>query len=139
MTGNNNVTLNENIKDELKELEKKLNYCNAEITEYIQLKNTLEAMNLEEGFKSQTNIGGNFFMQTKVSGTNHILVDVGKNIYIEFTISEAIKFADFKINNLTDLSRNIREESVKKRALLKLTFMCIGENSNLYTMNMDKN
>lgn len=106
---------------------------NSEIMEFIQLKNVCDSItqNLTDGFKTQVNIGGNFFMSAKVADTKHIMINVGLNHYVDFTISEAIKFCDFKIKSLENEANVIREKSIETRAKIKLALLCLAEKEEL--------
>lgn len=121
------------LRKKLREYEAYINKMNGEIMEFVQLKNVCESVtqNLSEGFKTQVNIGGNFFMSAKVPDTKKIMINVGLNYYVEFTTDEAIKFCDFKIKVLQNESDIIREKSIETRAQIKLALLCIGEKENL--------
>lgn len=121
------------LRKELKEYEAYINKMNGEIMEFIQLKNICGNItdNLSNGFKTQVNIGGNFFMAAKVPDSSKILVNVGLNYYVEFTIDEAIRFCDFKIKLLQNEADVIREKSIETRAHIKLALLCIAEKENL--------
>lgn len=125
--------IEEVLRKDLKEYEDYINKLNGEIMEFVQLKNVSEniAQNLSDGFKTQVNIGGNFFMSAKVPESKTIMINVGLNYYVEFTIDEAIKFCDFKIRSLQNEADVIREKSIETRAHIKLALLCIAEKENL--------
>ncbi|XP_011203912.2 protein UXT [Bactrocera dorsalis] len=134
------IFVNEFLKEDLKQLEHHINNYNGEIMEYVQLKNTLEALNenSDGSFKTQMDIGGNMFMEAKVDNpSNSVLVDVGKGYFVEFTLEEALKFLEFKVKVLTNECNVLREESVKKRSDIKLALMCIAEQENFYSNKQD--
>lgn len=133
------VFINDYLKEDLKHLEKYINNYNEEIMEYIQLKNTIETMrdNLEDGYKTQMNIGGNVFMEAKVNDMNTMLVDVGKGVFVEFNLEEALKFAEFKIKVLNKECDVLREESVKKRSEIKVALMYMAEREQLMEKEKD--
>lgn len=121
------------LRKDLKQYEDHINKLNGEIMEFVQLKNLSEniAQNLADGFKTQVNVGGNFFMSAKVPDCSKIMVNVGLNYYIEFTIDEAIKFCDFKVKSLQNEADVVREKSIETRAHIKLALLCIAEKENL--------
>lgn len=126
--------IDEVLRKELKEYETYINKMNDEIMEFVQLKNICEniSQSLSDGFKTQVNIGGNFFIAAKVPDASKILVNVGLNHYVEFTIVEAIKFCDFKVKSLQNEADVIREKSIEIRAHIKLALLCIAEKENLF-------
>ncbi|XP_065354438.1 protein UXT homolog [Calliphora vicina] len=138
-TENVEVFINDFLKEDLKHLEHYINNYNEEIMEFVQLKSTIEAMrdNLEDGYKTQMNIGGNIFMEAKVSDLNTMLVDIGKGVYIQFTLEEALKFADFKVKILNKECDVLREESIKKKTEIKLALMYMAEREQLLEQEKD--
>lgn len=121
------------LRENLKEYENYINKMNAEIMEFVQLKNVCESISqsLSDGFKTQVNVGGNFFMSANVPDTSKILINIGLNHYVEFTINEAIKFCDFKVKSMENDANVIREKSIETRAQIKLALLCIAEKENL--------
>lgn len=121
------------LRKKLKEYDAFISKTNADIMEYVQLKNLCENIgeHLSDGFKTQVNIGGNFFLAAKVPDTKHIMINVGLNHYVNFTMSEAIKFCDFKIKSLENETNVIREKSLETRASIKLVLLCIDEKEQL--------
>uniref|UniRef100_A0A182P445 Uncharacterized protein n=1 Tax=Anopheles epiroticus TaxID=199890 RepID=A0A182P445_9DIPT len=85
--------VHEHLKEDLRVYENQLKDINAEIMEYVQLKNMIDTIlgreNHEE-FKTQVNIGGNMFMKARAESVDHILVDVGLKVYA--TLSGFIQF-----------------------------------------------
>nr|XP_016930657.1 protein UXT homolog [Drosophila suzukii] len=125
--------INEVLKEDLRQLEKCIGKFNEEIIEYVQLKNTLQTFDthLPEGYKTQVNIGSNIFMQARVRKMDSILVNVGKDVYLEMSIPEAERFSDTRVKILTKQSDVLREESVKKRAQIKMALIAISERAKL--------
>ncbi|XP_034473239.1 protein UXT homolog [Drosophila innubila] len=125
--------INEVLKEDLKRLELCVNQFNEEIMEYMQLKNTLQTFldNMTDGYKTQVNIGSNVFMQARVKQMDKILVNVGKEVYMEMGIREAIRFSDVRVRILTKMSEVVREESVKKRSQIKMSLIAISEREKL--------
>lgn len=125
--------IEENLRRDLRKYEEYLNKMNAEIMEYVQLKNTIENIieHMSDGFKTQVNIGGSFFMSAKVEDTKEIMVNVGLNHYVSFTLDEALKFCDFKIKSLQNEANVIREKSIETRAQIKLALLCLAEKQNI--------
>lgn len=123
--------VNDKLRSDLSQYDEFLVRNNTEIMEYMELQKFVENINnyMKNGFKTKMHIGGNFFMQAKVENTEHIMVNIGLNHYIQFTPDEAIKFCKFKINTLEKEAEVIREKSVETRAHIKLALMCLSENS----------
>uniref|UniRef100_A0A1A9W7W2 Prefoldin subunit 5 n=1 Tax=Glossina brevipalpis TaxID=37001 RepID=A0A1A9W7W2_9MUSC len=128
-TENLELFINDILKEDLKYLDRYITKYNEEIMEFIQLKNTIQTLrdHQPDGYKTQMNIGANLFMEAKVDDVNTILVDIGKGVYIPFTLEEALRFIDIKTKVLTKECDALREESIKKRSELKVTLMYIAE------------
>lgn len=120
--------IEENLRQDLKLYDEYLNRMNAEIMEFVQLKNTVESIveHMSDGFKTQVNVGGSFFMSAKVDDTKQIMVNVGLNHYVNFTLDEALKFCHFKIKSLQNEANVIREKSIETRAQIKLALLCLA-------------
>lgn len=125
--------IEENLRQDLKRFEEYLNRMNAEIMEFVQLKNTVESIveHMSDGFKTQVNVGGSFFMSAKVDDTKQIMVNVGLNHYVNFTLDEALKFCAFKIKSLQNEANVIREKSIETRAQIKLALLCLAEKQSV--------
>ncbi|XP_061496729.1 protein UXT homolog [Anopheles gambiae] len=130
--------VHEHLKEDLRMYETQLKLINAEIMEYVQLKNMIETIlgqERREEFKTQVNIGGNMFMKARADSVEHILVDVGLKVYVEFTIEEASRYVDVKIKVLTKQADTIRDKSIETRANIKLALLVIGDSQRLHTMH----
>ncbi|XP_023173408.1 protein UXT [Drosophila hydei] len=125
--------INDVLKEDLKRLEQCLNQFNEEIMEYVQLKNTLQTFgeHMPDGYKTQVNIGSNIFMQARVKQMDKILVNVGKELFLEMSMPEAISFSDVRVKILTKQADVVREESVKKRSQIKMALIAISEREKL--------
>ncbi|XP_064535335.1 protein UXT [Drosophila montana] len=132
--------INDVLKEDLKQLEHYINLFNEEIMEYVQLKNTLQTFgdHMPAGYKTQVNIGSNIFMQARVKQMDKILVNVGKEVYLEMSMDEAIRFSDVRIKILTKQADVVREESVKKRSQIKMALIAISEREKLLQQQDDR-
>lgn len=74
------------------------------------------------------------FMEAKVADTKRIMVLIGKGIWLDFTLDEALKFINFKTRVLEKEAEVIRDESIKKKADIKLGLMCLAEKKNFYQL-----
>ncbi|XP_041763172.1 protein UXT homolog [Anopheles merus] len=130
--------VHEHLKEDLRMYETQLKLINAEIMEYVQLKNMIETIlgqERREEFKTQVNIGGNMFMKAGADSVEHILVDVGLKVFVEFTIEEASRYVDVKIKVLTKQADTIRDKSIETRANIKLALLVIGDSQRLHTIH----
>lgn len=125
--------INDVLKEDLKQLELHLNQFNEEIMEYVQLKNTVQTFgdHMPDGYKTQLNIGSNIFMQARVKQMDKILVNVGKEVYLEMDMQEAIRYSDMRVKILTKQADVVREESIKKRTQIKMALIAMSEREKL--------
>ncbi|XP_046750464.1 protein UXT homolog [Diprion similis] len=124
--------VNEVLQEDLKKLELKLNEKNAETAEFLQLKSTISALKSmrsesNKGFKTKLDIGNNFYVQAEVEDASTILLDVGLGHFVEFTLDEAVVVINVRLKLLDRQVKNIRRESAKTKAHIKLILMSIME------------
>ncbi|XP_053659551.1 protein UXT homolog [Anopheles marshallii] len=133
--------VHEHLKEDLRLYEKLLKELNGEIMEYVQLKHMIETIlgqDRNEGFKTQVNIGGNMFMKARADNVDHILVDIGLKVYVEFKIEEALRFVEMKIKVLTKQADVVRDKSIETKANIKLALLVIGDSQGLHTIHDDR-
>uniref|UniRef100_A0A336LXH0 Ubiquitin-like protein 5 n=1 Tax=Culicoides sonorensis TaxID=179676 RepID=A0A336LXH0_CULSO len=126
--------INDKLKEDLKYYEQHLKQLSEETIEYTQLKNQINTLKNDlpgKSFKTQVDIGSNFFMQAKVPSKDKILVNVGLNVFIEFTLEEAEKYVQMKINILEKQSDVVRDEVCKIKANIKLCLLALGDKTRL--------
>ncbi|XP_069360550.1 protein UXT homolog [Maniola hyperantus] len=122
------------LKEDLRILHLKLQHINAELTDLIQQKHTLKVITNKSvhpnGFKSQVNIGCNFFMEACVTDTSKLLMNIGLNHYLEFSTDEAFRYLDARIKVFEQKSEEICNKAVETKAHIKLMLIGIGELEN---------
>lgn len=126
--------INGKLKEDLKYYEQHLKQLTDESLEYTQLKHQVTTIKNHlpgDSFKTQVNIGGDFFMQAKVPSKETILVNVGLNTYVEFSLDEAERYALMKTNILDKQAEVIRDEVCKIKAHIKLCLLAIGDKTQM--------
>ncbi|EZA59918.1 hypothetical protein DMN91_000429 [Ooceraea biroi] len=123
--------VNEVLKEDLKQLENKLDAKNADIAEFLQLQSvitTFQNTNMNKtGFNTKIDIGHNFFMQAHVTDVSEILLNIGLGIYVEFTLDEALTFINVRSKLLERQVANLRKAIAMTNAHIKLILLAIGE------------
>ncbi|KYK21205.1 hypothetical protein AYK24_09475 [Thermoplasmatales archaeon SG8-52-4] len=95
------MTLIEQYKDQMSQLELQSQYINAAIGDYAKAKMTVEKLNnLESGNELLLPIGGSTFINAKANDTSKVLIDIGGGIVIEKKSEDAIKKIDKRIEDL---------------------------------------
>lgn len=112
--------------------DQQLQRINTQIEELNQLANSVKNIqkHLKSGFKTKMNVGANIYMQAKVPDPSKILLHLGKNVYVEFELDEALKYIDLRSRILTKEAGVIREESIRTRAKIKLALICLSDEQN---------
>ena len=127
--------VNDILKERLKSIHSAADLILSELSEYIQLKNTIETIMeldcLQEKFKTQVDIGCNFYMTGQVTDPSTIYINIGLNHYVEFTLAEGVKVVDKRINLLNKQLKTLREHSVDTKAHIKLVLNGIQELAKL--------
>lgn len=129
--------INNVLKEDLKKIDQHLQRVNSEIVEFSQIKHTLELLqntsDFPDGFKTQVDVGCNFFIEAKVTDTSSMLFDIGLNHFLEFTKEESEKFVELRIKALEKMSTDLRQKSAETKAHIKLMLFGIGQLQNLHT------
>ncbi|KYK27734.1 hypothetical protein AYK20_07910 [Thermoplasmatales archaeon SG8-52-1] len=95
------MTLIEQYKDQMNQLELQSQYVNAAITDYSKAKMTVEKLNnLETGSEILLPIGGSTFINATTNDTSKVLFDIGAGIITEKKSEDAIKKIDKRIEDL---------------------------------------
>lgn len=127
--------VNDVLKERLKVIHSTAERILNDLSEYIQLKNTIETIMemdcLQEKFKTQVDIGCNFYMTGQVTDPSKIFVNVGLNHYVEFTLAEAVKVIEKRISLLKEQLKKLREHSADTKAHIKLVLNGIEELAKL--------
>lgn len=123
--------INEVLKSDLSNVCLQLDQVNGDLAEYQQLTKTInllqEFKKSDQVYKTMMDIGCNYFMQTRVEDLSHILLDVGLGCYLEFNLSEALRFIETKENFLTSKQKLLREKSAKVKAHIKLMLLYMNQ------------
>ncbi|XP_047033735.1 protein UXT homolog [Helicoverpa zea] len=123
--------INDVLKEDLRNLELRLQQINAEIADLIQQKHTLKVITDKEihpnGFKTQVNLGCNFFMEAAVVDTSKMLMNIGLNHHLEFTVEEANKYLDVRIKAFESKAKELQTKAAETKAHIKLMLFGIGE------------
>ncbi|XP_012261785.2 protein UXT homolog [Athalia rosae] len=129
--------VNDVLKEDLRKLDEKLGQLNSDMAEFLQLKTMISKIQLanqsseNSGFKTKLDIGNNFYVQAQVEDTSTILLDVGLGHFVEFTLDEAVLVINVRIKLLERQVENIRKETAKTKAHIKLILFSIKELQNI--------
>ncbi|CAD1477206.1 unnamed protein product, partial [Heterotrigona itama] len=123
--------VNDVLKEDLAQLEQKLDAKNADVAEFLQLKamiTTFKNNGLDKsGFKTQVDIGQNFFIEAQVSDASTILLDIGLGHYMELSIDDAMVVINVRVKLLEQQIKHFRKEIAKTNAHIKLILLGIRE------------
>lgn len=123
--------VNDVLKEDLAQLEQKLDAKNADIAEFLQLKamiTTFKNNGLDKsGFKTQVDIGQNFFIEAQVSDASTILLDIGLGHYMELSLDDAVAVINVRVKLLEQQIKHFRKEIARTNAHIKLILLGIRE------------
>lgn len=123
--------INDVLKEDLRILNHKLEKVNAEVSDLIQQKQALKVISDKNmhpnGFKTQVNLGCNFFMEASVTDTSQLLMNIGLNTYLEFNLDEANKYLNARINVFEQRSHKLLKKAAETKAHIKLMLFGINE------------
>ncbi|GFG36639.1 hypothetical protein Cfor_09381 [Coptotermes formosanus] len=116
--------VNDVLKEDLKKVHTRYEELSSEIAEYIQLKNFIQSISdvgpSSGALKTKMDLGCSFYIQANISDISTILVAVGLGHYVEFTMEEALRFVDKRLNLLTLQTEKLKKDSAKTKAMIKL-------------------
>ncbi|EDO30400.1 predicted protein [Nematostella vectensis] len=96
----------------------------AKITEYTQLKSSIEQIQKTDlkgkDLRSRVDLGCNFFCQASVPDPSRIFIAVGYGFFVEFTLSEALNFIEKKLAHLQHSVDKLGKDAAKIKAHMKL-------------------
>ncbi|KAI5632517.1 prefoldin subunit domain-containing protein [Phthorimaea operculella] len=123
--------INDVLREDLRRIDTRLQEVNTEISDLIQQKQTLKIVCDKSvhpnGFKTQVNLGCNFFMEATVPDTSNLLMNVGLNHYVEFSIQEANEYLDVRIKAFEKKADELQDQAAKTKAHIKLMLFHISE------------
>lgn len=126
--------INDVLKEDLQQIDLRLQQTNAEISDLIQQRHALKVITDKKmhpnGFKTQVNLGCDFFMEAAVTETSKLLINIGLNHYLEFSVDEANKYLDVRIKAFEKKAEELRDKSTETKAHIKLMLFGIGELQN---------
>ena len=127
--------INEKLKKDLYAVHKAQDDIYSKTAEYLKLKNVIQmiqTLNLKgDELKSQVDLGCNFFCQAKIQDTSRIFVCVGFGFFVEFTLDEAVKFIEKKVEHLRRNSEKLGRDSAKIKAHIKMLLEGLRELQSL--------
>lgn len=99
------------------------------ISQYLQLKNTIKSIQETDSkeLKTDVDLGCNFYVQAHVPDTSKIFVSVGFGFFVEFTLSEALKFIEKKTKQLTEYTEVLTKDAAKIKANIRLVLEGLRE------------
>ena len=121
--------INNSLKGDLRKVHEQRDKLYSTIADYLQLKSTIERIKIFDGGKmrTQVDLGCNFYCQAEVKDTKMILVAVGYGFFVEFTLDEAMKFIDKKVEQLTKQAEGLTKDSAKIKAHIKVALQGLSE------------
>lgn len=99
------------------------------ISQYLQLKNTIESLqesNTKE-LKTEIDLGCNFYVQAHVEDSSKIFVAVGYGFFVELTHAEALKFIEKKTNQLNEHTEVLTKDAAKIKANIRMVLEGLRE------------
>lgn len=127
--------VNDVLKNQLKKIEMDLDRTYTEIAELVQLESIIQTVQdtalLNEGLKTKVDLGCNFYMQAFVSDPTKILINVGLNHFVEFTLSEGLVVIKKQVDFLNKRVDILKDQSAQTKAHIKLVLLGIKELQNI--------
>ena len=133
--------LNDQLRPDLKSVLEERDKIYEDISEYLALKNSIEAIQSAgspKPLKTKVDIGNNFYMRANIQNPDKIFVDVGLGLFLELNHSEALEFIDKRKKLLEKKTEILTEESTKIKANIKLVIHGLRELQDLKSEDLNK-
>jgi len=133
--------VNEKLREDLRKLLEQRDSVYGQISEYLQLKTTIEQIQsaeIIEDLKTKVDLGCNFYVQANVPDPKKIFVFVGFGFFVELTLDEALKFIDKRTKFLTENTDRLTKDMVKVKANIRLVLEGLREIQSLGSIPGDK-
>ncbi|XP_015911893.1 protein UXT [Parasteatoda tepidariorum] len=127
--------LNDVLREDLKcVLSQRENLCQ-EVLDLEQLKTVIERLQEaelnKETIKTRVDLGCNFYAQANITDTKYIFIKTGLDIFVQFTLEEATKFIDKKIDFLKKKIDHTLKKSSEINAHIQLILQGLRELQHL--------
>jgi len=104
----------------------------SDLAEYLQLKTIVEKLkgqqdNQKKEVKTLVDLGCNFYAHARVSDPSHICVAIGYGFFLDFTLTEALRFIDQKTTQLMEQAQRLTDEASEISARVKLVMEALRE------------
>ena len=123
--------LNERLRSDLKVVLRKRDAILEDLSEYSQLKNTIELLQTQKSqntpLKSMIDLGCNFYSSAKIPDCSKIFVCVGLGFVLEMTLDEALVFIDKKTSKLSKKVEILSEQASEISARIKVVLEGLNE------------
>lgn len=121
--------INEVLRRDLQKVLEQRDSVYEKISQYLQLKNTLQSLQEagSEKLKTEVDLGCNFYVQAQVEDASRIFVAVGYGFFVEMTHDEALKFIEKKTAQLTQFTEQLTKDSAKIKAHIRLVLEGLRE------------
>lgn len=127
--------LNEVLREDLKKVLAQREALCQEVLDLQQLKTVIERLQEaelnKEAIKTRVDLGCNFYVQANVTDHKFIFVKTGLDIFVQFTLEEATKFIDKKLDFLNKKIENTLKLSAEINAHIQLILQGLRELTNL--------
>lgn len=127
--------LNEVLRADLKIVLSQREALCQEILELEQLKTVIERLQeaelTKESLKTRVDLGCNFYVQANVTDPKYIFIKAGLGIFVQFTLEEAKKFIDKKVEFLNKKVERTLKQSSEINAHIQLILQGLRELQNL--------
>ncbi|XP_012939069.2 protein UXT [Aplysia californica] len=123
--------LNERLRDDLRKILDQRDKVYEEISEYLQLKSTIEKIEEDllpqSSLKTKVDLGCNFYVQANVPNPSMICVAIGYGFFLDMTLEEAVAFIEKKTKSLQERVAQLSEDACKVKGHIRLVLEGLRE------------
>ncbi|KAF7490977.1 Protein UXT [Sarcoptes scabiei] len=120
------------LKNDLRLVLERYNEICDKIADLLKIRSVCKMIteNKMKSMKTMADLGSNCYVKCLIPSTDHILLNVGLDCFIEFSIEEALKFIDKRSNLYNKSLEILKEKSAKIKAHIKIVLNLIDQLQN---------
>ncbi|TNV75615.1 hypothetical protein FGO68_gene13414 [Halteria grandinella] len=125
--------IDDKLKPDLRKILEKRDQIDRELSQYLQLRNTLEMIREQKlkVFETQVDVGCSFYLQAESKDLSKVMVKIGADVFVELSPDQAITYIGKKEKFLSHRSELLTEQAAQVKAHIAFVIEASRELMNI--------